>query len=229
MIRACCLVCLLLSSCVFISARRNHSRASTSRNSPSSLSPPCEFWEFGNAAEALLELYTPPFDKKCADAATVQLAYLVHTAPRYSSGAISLQADVIELWADFIHMAPPSSPTLPTRVTRRYSKPRRRPVAELPRQHAKDEHRFHERAGSAPLASVAYCMAVLQPMVFGDSYVVRGRYSQGARQGRTRTVGGVVIDARSEPAPLARHEAGYERVAHGQAIAVQCTPHGETT
>ncbi|KAJ6568378.1 hypothetical protein DFH09DRAFT_1261335 [Mycena vulgaris] len=118
---------------------------------------PAESWEFGTAAEALLELYNPelsvfgktPFpvaheqpilrqalsattglsngngatgdpaslgvsaimlgksDKKFADAATVQLAYLVDTAPRYSNGAISHRAGVPELWADFMYMAPP--------------------------------------------------------------------------------------------------------------------------
>ncbi|KAJ7663893.1 Six-hairpin glycosidase-like protein [Mycena polygramma] len=126
---------------------------------------PSKSWEFGAAAEALLELNNPelsvfgatPFpvptssqssvtalayaaktivigstglsngngatgdpasmgvsavmlgktDKKFANAATVQLNYLMNTAPRYSNGAISQRAAVPELWADFMYMAPP--------------------------------------------------------------------------------------------------------------------------
>lgn len=119
---------------------------------------PSESWEFGTAAEALLELYNPelsvfgqtPFpvstsasnptsvralayaaknieigstglsngngatgdpaslgvsavmlgktEKKFADAATVQLNYLIDTAPRYANGAISHRADAPVLW-----------------------------------------------------------------------------------------------------------------------------------
>ncbi|KAF7345453.1 Unsaturated rhamnogalacturonyl hydrolase YesR [Mycena venus] len=126
---------------------------------------PSESWEFGTAAEALLELHNPelsvfgdsPFpvasgskssiqalvyaadkivigstglsngngatgdpaslgvsavmlgktNKTFADAAAVQLAYLLDTAPRYSNGAISQRADKPVLWADFMYMAPP--------------------------------------------------------------------------------------------------------------------------
>ncbi|KAK7031696.1 unsaturated rhamnogalacturonyl hydrolase YesR [Favolaschia claudopus] len=127
---------------------------------------PSKSWEYGTAAEALLELYNPelsvfganPFpvaaqttssvkalafaakkiiigstglsngdgstgdpaslgvsavmlgktDKKFADAAAVQVAYLVDSAPRFSNGAISHRANKAVLWADFMYMAPPS-------------------------------------------------------------------------------------------------------------------------
>ncbi|KAJ7147627.1 Six-hairpin glycosidase-like protein [Mycena crocata] len=129
---------------------------------------PSESWEFGTAAEALLELYNPELSvfgkkafpvassskssvkalsyadskieigstglsngngatgdpaslgvsaimlgktvKKYADAATVQLTYLVDKAPRFSpNGPISQRAppDGPALWADFMYMAPP--------------------------------------------------------------------------------------------------------------------------
>ncbi|TFK60605.1 hypothetical protein BDN72DRAFT_779178 [Pluteus cervinus] len=42
-----------------------------------------------------------------ADAATRQVQYVVNQAPRWVNGAISHRADVAELWADFMYMAPP--------------------------------------------------------------------------------------------------------------------------
>ncbi|KAI0319362.1 Six-hairpin glycosidase [Amylostereum chailletii] len=42
-----------------------------------------------------------------ASAATEQLEYILNDAPRAPSGAISHRADEVQLWADFIYMAPP--------------------------------------------------------------------------------------------------------------------------
>ncbi|KAE9405940.1 hypothetical protein BT96DRAFT_963680 [Gymnopus androsaceus JB14] len=42
-----------------------------------------------------------------ATAAGEQLVYLLYDAPRSDSGAISQRADQVQLWADFIYMAPP--------------------------------------------------------------------------------------------------------------------------
>lgn len=47
-------------------------------------------------------------NKTFADAAAAQMDYVINEAPRYSNGAISQRADVGELWADFVYMAPPS-------------------------------------------------------------------------------------------------------------------------
>jgi rhamnogalacturonyl hydrolase YesR len=42
-----------------------------------------------------------------ATAINQQLDYLLHDAPRSDDGAISHRSDVVQLWADFIYMAPP--------------------------------------------------------------------------------------------------------------------------
>ncbi|PFH49372.1 hypothetical protein AMATHDRAFT_147815 [Amanita thiersii Skay4041] len=128
---------------------------------------PSHSWEFGTAAEALLELYDPsisvfgssPFpprkvsadttkslqyaspkfqigtapsilvdgggavgdpaslgvsavllgqtDQMLAKAAADQLDYVINGAPRAWNGAISHRSELVELWADFIYMAPP--------------------------------------------------------------------------------------------------------------------------
>ncbi|KAF8872494.1 hypothetical protein BD779DRAFT_1613794 [Infundibulicybe gibba] len=130
---------------------------------------PSHSWEFGTAAEALLELYDPalsvfgaaPFpiphpppsqenvralayamskttfgtgangladgdgavgdpaslgvsavllgktDPAFAAAADEEVRYITTGAPRFENGAISQRADVAELWADFMYMAPP--------------------------------------------------------------------------------------------------------------------------
>ncbi|THU96981.1 hypothetical protein K435DRAFT_828762 [Dendrothele bispora CBS 962.96] len=46
-------------------------------------------------------------DETYQDAAKRTMDYLINTAPRFSNGAISQRADVAELWADFMYMAPP--------------------------------------------------------------------------------------------------------------------------
>lgn len=46
-------------------------------------------------------------DPTYLDAATAEVEYLINSAPRFSNGAISQRADVAELWADFMYMAPP--------------------------------------------------------------------------------------------------------------------------
>ncbi|KAH9991633.1 glycosyl hydrolase family 88-domain-containing protein [Russula compacta] len=46
-------------------------------------------------------------DTRFSFAAGQQLGYLLNDAPRASSGAISHRADEVELWADFVYMAPP--------------------------------------------------------------------------------------------------------------------------
>ncbi|KIK65589.1 hypothetical protein GYMLUDRAFT_219758 [Collybiopsis luxurians FD-317 M1] len=47
------------------------------------------------------------FDSAYATAASEQLDYLLNYAPRTDSGAISHRTDEVQLWADFIYMAPP--------------------------------------------------------------------------------------------------------------------------
>ncbi|KAJ7045829.1 hypothetical protein C8F04DRAFT_940064, partial [Mycena alexandri] len=42
-----------------------------------------------------------------AAAAQQEINYIINLAPRWPNGAISQRADVAELWADFIYMAPP--------------------------------------------------------------------------------------------------------------------------
>nr|GAT55418.1 predicted protein [Mycena chlorophos] len=42
-----------------------------------------------------------------ADAAAGEIEYLLSNVPRWVNGAISHRADVAELWADFMYMAPP--------------------------------------------------------------------------------------------------------------------------
>lgn len=42
-----------------------------------------------------------------AQAASDQLNYLLHTAPRAPDGAISHRTDSVQLWSDFIYMVPP--------------------------------------------------------------------------------------------------------------------------
>ncbi|KAJ6541218.1 hypothetical protein DFH09DRAFT_1249472 [Mycena vulgaris] len=128
---------------------------------------PSHSWEYGTAAEALLELHSPllsvfgpaPFpalalpasfvpslsyaaskivlgtganglsngdgavgdpaslgvaavmlgktNASFAAAAQSEITYMVDVAPRWANGAISQRADVPELWADFMYMAPP--------------------------------------------------------------------------------------------------------------------------
>ncbi|KAJ7088783.1 family 88 glycosyl hydrolase [Mycena belliarum] len=126
---------------------------------------PSHSWEYGTAAQALLELLTPaysvfgpsPFpvpalvmgdvpalayaaqkitlggnglsdghgsvgdpaslgiaavmlgksDARFAAGAKRQIQYLLEEAPRWPNGAISQRADIAELWADFMYMAPP--------------------------------------------------------------------------------------------------------------------------
>lgn len=46
-------------------------------------------------------------DKSYATAATAQLNYLLNTAPKTKDGAISHRAEQVQLWADFVYMAPP--------------------------------------------------------------------------------------------------------------------------
>ncbi|KII95923.1 hypothetical protein PLICRDRAFT_34874 [Plicaturopsis crispa FD-325 SS-3] len=46
-------------------------------------------------------------DTTYGDAATDQLNYLLNDAPRTEAGAISQRKDEVQLWADFIYMAPP--------------------------------------------------------------------------------------------------------------------------
>ncbi|KAK7450619.1 hypothetical protein VKT23_012929 [Stygiomarasmius scandens] len=46
-------------------------------------------------------------DQQYAEGATKTMGYLVGSAPRWQNGAISQRADVAELWADFMYMAPP--------------------------------------------------------------------------------------------------------------------------
>ncbi|GJE84408.1 six-hairpin glycosidase [Phanerochaete sordida] len=48
-----------------------------------------------------------PADQSFAQAARSQLAYLTTVAPRTSDGAISHRASEVQLWADFVYMAPP--------------------------------------------------------------------------------------------------------------------------
>ncbi|KAJ7279569.1 hypothetical protein C8J57DRAFT_1712576 [Mycena rebaudengoi] len=47
-------------------------------------------------------------DETFAVAARSQVDYVVNGAPRWPNGAISHRADVAELWADFMYMAPPT-------------------------------------------------------------------------------------------------------------------------
>ncbi|KAJ7437415.1 hypothetical protein FB451DRAFT_1006417, partial [Mycena latifolia] len=46
-------------------------------------------------------------DTKFDSAAQNEIDYLINDAPRWPNGAISQRADVPELWADFMYMAPP--------------------------------------------------------------------------------------------------------------------------
>ncbi|KAL4241438.1 hypothetical protein ABKN59_000388 [Abortiporus biennis] len=46
-------------------------------------------------------------DTSFSSAATTQLNYLLNIAPRSDDGAISHRSDQVQLWADFIYMAPP--------------------------------------------------------------------------------------------------------------------------
>nr|VWP00542.1 Avirulence protein A [Ganoderma boninense] len=46
-------------------------------------------------------------DTKLADAARDQLDYLLNVAPRTPDGAISHRTSEVQLWADFVYMAPP--------------------------------------------------------------------------------------------------------------------------
>ncbi|KAK0189421.1 family 88 glycosyl hydrolase [Armillaria mellea] len=46
-------------------------------------------------------------DDAYADGARQEIEYMLEQAPRWENGAISQRADVPELWADFIYMAPP--------------------------------------------------------------------------------------------------------------------------
>ncbi|KIY67562.1 hypothetical protein CYLTODRAFT_353000 [Cylindrobasidium torrendii FP15055 ss-10] len=46
-------------------------------------------------------------DSTYGDAVVDTVDYLVQSAPRWENGAISQRADVAELWADFMYMAPP--------------------------------------------------------------------------------------------------------------------------
>jgi len=47
------------------------------------------------------------YDTRFSFAAGQQLGYLLNTAPRSGSGAISHRVDEVALWADFVYMAPP--------------------------------------------------------------------------------------------------------------------------
>ncbi|KAJ3998634.1 Six-hairpin glycosidase [Lentinula boryana] len=55
----------------------------------------------------LLANWTDSSDISYASAASEQLDYLLNVAPRTDSGAISQRSDQVQLWADFIYMAPP--------------------------------------------------------------------------------------------------------------------------
>ncbi|KAJ3743376.1 Six-hairpin glycosidase [Lentinula detonsa] len=55
----------------------------------------------------LLANWTDSSDTSYASAASEQLDYLLNVAPRTDSGAISQRSDQVQLWADFIYMAPP--------------------------------------------------------------------------------------------------------------------------
>ena len=46
-------------------------------------------------------------DTRFAKAASQQLDYLLHVAPRAPNGAISQRENQVQLWSDFIYMAPP--------------------------------------------------------------------------------------------------------------------------
>jgi rhamnogalacturonyl hydrolase YesR len=46
-------------------------------------------------------------NKRFAKAASEQLDYLLHVAPRARNGAISHRESQVQLWSDFIYMAPP--------------------------------------------------------------------------------------------------------------------------
>ncbi|KAM6492136.1 family 88 glycosyl hydrolase [Amanita muscaria] len=46
-------------------------------------------------------------NKTLASAAKAEISYLTKKVPRWWNGAISHRADVAELWADFVYMAPP--------------------------------------------------------------------------------------------------------------------------
>lgn len=61
----------------------------------------------GNAV--LLANWTRPNldDTTYSFAAGQQLSYLVNYAPRTPEGAISQRGDQVQLWADFVYMAPP--------------------------------------------------------------------------------------------------------------------------
>ncbi|KZT60763.1 hypothetical protein CALCODRAFT_522895 [Calocera cornea HHB12733] len=55
----------------------------------------------------LLANYTGAQGANFASAATGQLDYLLYTAPRSSSGAISHRSEQVQLWSDFVYMTPP--------------------------------------------------------------------------------------------------------------------------
>ncbi|KAJ3906046.1 Six-hairpin glycosidase [Lentinula edodes] len=55
----------------------------------------------------LLANWTDSSNTSYAIAAGEQLDYLLNVAPRTDSGAISHRSDEVQLWADFIYMAPP--------------------------------------------------------------------------------------------------------------------------
>jgi Glycosyl Hydrolase Family 88 len=63
----------------------------------------------GIGCSVLLRNWTLPYDQgTCfAEAASEQLDYLLHVAPRAPNGAISQRESQVQLWSDFIYMAPP--------------------------------------------------------------------------------------------------------------------------
>ena len=63
----------------------------------------------GIGASVLLRNWTLDNDQNeyFATAASEQLEYLLHVAPRAPNGAISQRESQVQLWSDFIYMAPP--------------------------------------------------------------------------------------------------------------------------
>jgi hypothetical protein len=75
-----------------------------------SCTPVCVAYEHvGLGVSVLLRNWTQPEDQNSsfAAAASEQLKYLQTVAPRAPNGAISQRADQVQLWADFVYMAPP--------------------------------------------------------------------------------------------------------------------------